>query len=385
MWQRIALLGATGSIGKQTVDVLKRSNMLDRVVALSANSNVDALLEISKLCPNASLCIADDNSYAELKRMSNKKVYGGIEGIKDMLSDQEPDLTVVSVSGAAGFLITIASIQNTTKRICLATKEALVIGGKFVKERLKKYSIELLPIDSEHSAIFQLLLGEKNSSIKRLVLTASGGALRDHPIEKFDEVRINDVLKHPVWSMGKRITIDSATMVNKAFEVVEAHHLFELEKERIDVTIHREGLVHSLVEFVDGSIKLHAGYPDMRIPISYSIFFPDRMEFENDRHIEIGLLKNLTFEPPDPKRYPAFFMIHDLFEMPSSAWIVYNAADEVAVQKFLEGKIRFTDISRLISSVVERFDHFEPKEPNEVMLIDQKARKLAEEEVERWA
>jgi len=384
MWQKIALFGATGSIGKQTVDVLKKANMLDKVIAFSANSDVNSLVELSKLCPNASLCITEIDSYKKLKEITDKKVYRGLEGVKEMLEDLKPDLTIVSVSGAAGFEITLEAIKNTTKRVCLATKEALVIGGKFIKKALKKYRIELLPIDSEHSAIFQLLLGEKNSFIKRIILTASGGALRDYPLEKLDEVRVEDVLKHPVWKMGKRITIDSATMVNKAFEVIEAHHLFELEKDRIDAVIHREGLIHSLVEFVDGNIKLHAGYPDMRIPISYSIFFPNRMEFENDRHIDIRLLKNLSFESPDPKRYPAFFMAYDLFNMPSSAWVVYNAADEVAVQKFLEGKIKFTDIFKLISLTVEKFDHFEPEAPDEILFIDRQTRELAEKEVRKW-
>ncbi|MDI3472586.1 MAG: 1-deoxy-D-xylulose-5-phosphate reductoisomerase [Thermotogaceae bacterium] len=381
MWNKIALLGATGSIGTQTLDVLKKNQMLDKVVLLSAYRNLDALNRISAICPNATLCLMDEH----LPLKENVELYSGFEGLVEALEKLKPDLTIVAVSGAAGFKIALESIKNTTRRVCLATKEALVIGGKFVKQELKERGIELLPIDSEHSALFQLLLNENVGSVNKIILTASGGALRDYPLEKFDSVSAKDVLKHPVWNMGRRITVDSATMVNKAFEVIEAHHLFDVEIDKITAMIHREGLIHSMVEFVDGSIKLHVGYPDMRIPISYSIFFPNRMKFDADLHIDFKLLEKLHLEEPSPERYPAFFMVYDLFKMPSSGWIVYNASDEVAVQKFLDGKIKFTDIFKLISKTIERFDHFEPETPEEVVSIDLQARKMAEEEVEKWA
>ena len=384
MWQKIALLGATGSIGIQTLNVLKRSRMLDNIVLLSANTNVKSLVEISRNCPNSSLCVTGIDSRRFFKEQTNKDIYFGFEGLKEALERLKPDLTIVAVSGAAGFKITLESIKNTKNRVCLATKEALVIGGKFVKREVKKSGIELLPIDSEHSALFQLLLNESNDSVKRIILTASGGSLRDCPLEKLSEVSVEDVLRHPVWNMGKRITVDSSTMVNKAFEIIEAHHLFDLEVEKISALIHREGLIHSMVEFVDGSIKLHAGYPDMRIPISYSIFFPDRMEFDAGLHVDVKILSNLSFDIPTLDRYPAFFMVYDLFKMPSSSWVVYNAADEVAVQKFLEGRIRFIDIHRLIDKTVEKFDHFEPQNPEEILIIDQQARNIAEEEVKKW-
>jgi 1-deoxy-D-xylulose-5-phosphate reductoisomerase len=291
-----------------------------------------------------------------------------------MLEALKPDITMVAVSGFSGLRAVLSSLEHS-KRVCLANKESLVCGGFLVKKKLKEKRTELIPVDSEHSAIFQVIEPE----VEKVVLTASGGALRDWEISKIDRARPEDVLRHPVWNMGARITVDSATMVNKAFEVLEAMELFELPFEKIEVKIHREGLVHGAVVLPDGNVKMVVSPPDMRIPISYALFYPRRVALEPFFLRTISL----SFEDPDPEKYPAFFLLKEIKDS-YALRTAFNAADEVAVEAFLKGRIRFGGIHRVIEKTLEEFQGYpQPRTLDDVERIHFEAIKKAER-VTEW-
>ena len=349
----VVIVGATGSIGTQTLDVLKKLKSF-KLVGITYHRNEELAMRIKKENPDVRVV-----STAE-----------GTQEFEEMMHELKPDITVLAASGFAGLELALKAIPHT-RRLALANKESLVCGGKVLKREMEKFGVELVPIDSEHSAIFQLI----EERIVRIALTASGGALRDWPLEKLPEAKPSDVLKHPVWSMGKRITVDSATMFNKALEVLEAMELFDLERKDIDVYVHREGMVHGMVFLRDGTVKLNVFKADMRIPIAYSLTYPDRL-FE---YGEFPDFSKLTFEEVSRERYPVFFLIDEIWNS-YSLRTAFNAADEVAVEAFLKGKIKFTDIHRVIEKVLEKVEDEEPKSFEELKEIDEKARRLACEE-----
>ncbi len=348
MKQRIALLGSTGSIGCQTLDIVRRHPDIFTVETLTAARSWQTLAAQAREFEPDSVVIADKSFYPQLKSALSDmpvKVYAGDDAVRQVSGGGNVDVVVNAIVGYAGLEPTVEAV-NKGKKLALANKESLVVAGGLVMRLAAENEAPILPIDSEHSAILQCLVGEV-SPVKRLIITASGGALRDLPASRLDEVTPERALRHPNWSMGAKITIDSATLVNKGFEVIEAHHLFGLPADKIDVTLHAQSVVHSMVEFEDGAIKAQIGSPDMRLPIQYALFFPQRPELADGR-FDFGDFLSLTFENVDRVKYPALDIAYDCLRRAGNRGCVMNAANEVAVAAFLKGEIRFTDIVRTI-------------------------------------
>ncbi|WP_129409648.1 1-deoxy-D-xylulose-5-phosphate reductoisomerase [Marinitoga lauensis] len=365
---RIAITGVTGSIGTQALEVLEFLREKDyefELVGVSAGSNKEKMIEIIKKWKPEYAALEN----VELESFNKTKILTGIDSTIEMLEKSKPDFVLVATGGAIGIKHTLKAIE-VSKRIGLANKESIVCGGNMLLEYAKENNTEIIPVDSEHSALFQLKLGDIKPS--KIIITASGGALRDWPIDKLNEVTVKDVLNHPVWSMGKRITVDSATMVNKGLEVIEAYHLFNLKKEDIDVLINRNSHIHAIVGYPDGVMKFHYGVPSMKIPIAYSITYPERIyEYE----FPDLTLEPIKFERVDYNRYPALKLAFDILGN-QLLQIVYNAADEVAVQLFLEGKIKYTEIYKLIYQSIDEFinKNIEINEFSDIILTDEKVK-----------
>lgn len=348
MKQRIALLGSTGSIGRQTLDIVRRHPDMFSVETLTASRSWQTLASQAREFEPDSVVIADKSFYLPLKEALADlpvKVYAGDDAVRQVAGRGNVDVVVNAIVGYAGLEPTVEAVKNG-KKLAMANKESLVVAGQIVMRLAAENKAPILPIDSEHSAILQCLVGE-TSPVKRLIITASGGALRDLPASEFGSVTPERALRHPNWNMGAKITIDSATLVNKGFEVIEAHHLFGLPAEKIDVTLHAQSVVHSMVEFEDGVIKAQMGSPDMRLPIQYALFFPARPELPDGR-FDFGDFLSLTFEPVDRVKYPALDIAYDCLRRAGNRGCVMNAANEVAVAAFLARRIGFGDIVRTI-------------------------------------
>ncbi|WP_245612678.1 1-deoxy-D-xylulose-5-phosphate reductoisomerase [Kosmotoga pacifica] len=370
--KRLAIIGSTGSIGRQTLEVV--NDLRDyKVVALSCGHNFSLFRkQLMKFKPDYAATLGDAVYLRE--EFPETIFFFGADGIEEMLEAAMPDAVVNGASGAVGLRYSLKAIE-TSKRLCLANKESLVCGGKLLIEKAVQRGVEIIPVDSEHSGIFQLMIGD--SRPEKIFITASGGALRDYPLEQIEEATLEEVLKHPTWSMGKRITIDSATMVNKGLEVIEAHYLFNYEEKDILTYICRNSLIHGGAIYRDGVIKLHVGEADMKIPIAYSLSYPVRTY--SSPHIKLDRL-TLSLEEIDYRRYPALKLAREITGVPSKQ-IAYNAADEVAVKYFEKGAIKFGDIFRIIYRVVEKVFEASPHNFDEVLEIDRFSRKLAEREV----
>jgi 1-deoxy-D-xylulose-5-phosphate reductoisomerase len=360
--KRIALLGSTGSIGQQTLDVVRWHPDQFQVVALVAarpSSIFDA--QVTEFCPRVT-CLTERD---------------GTNRLTDIACDPGVDLIVVATSGTVGFSPTIAALQEG-KPVALANKETLIMAGHLVTEAARATGAPLLPIDSEHSAIWQCLQGEEpwSERVGRLLLTASGGAFRDRPVSSLSDVTPEDALKHPTWTMGKKITIDSATLMNKGLEVIEAHWLFGIGFDRIDVVIHHQSVIHSLVEFVDGSVKGQLGLPDMRLPIQYAMAHPRRLSTPVDR-LDLASLSQLTFAPVDAEKYPCLALAYTAGRQGGTYPTVLNAANEIAVARFLGNDLPFMSIANLIDAALQ--DHMARQSPSleEVQEADAWARNFA--------
>jgi len=360
MRKKIALLGSTGSIGRQTLEVIRSLNKNSKhftVVALAAGENIKLLAEQIREFKPLLVSIKNKEVLDLLQRElggQKVKLLHGEAGLKEIAACQEADLVINGLVGAIGLLPTLEAIK-AGKNIGLANKESLVIGGHLIREELKQSNSRIIPIDSEHSAIFQLLQAacriSNGDEVLRIILTASGGALRNRPLEELDTVTPEEVLAHPNWEMGPRITVDSATLVNKGFEVIEAHWLFDMPYDQIEVLIHPQAVVHGLIELKDGSIIGQMSYPDMRIPIKYALTYPDRSKISGSTlNLNLKGLA-LTFAEVDPQRYPAFRYIVEAGKVGGTLPAALNAADEVLVEKFLKREIRFTDIARGLEKV----------------------------------
>ena len=354
MKQRIALLGSTGSIGVQTLDIVRENPEQFEITALVANRNWEQLaaqaIEFDADC----VVIGDEQYYTSLKEAlatTDVKVYAGAKAMEEVAAASNVDVVVNALVGYAGLLPTVAAVKQG-KKIALANKETLVVGGELVMRLAAEHRAPILPVDSEHSAIFQCLVGEQ-SPVRRLILTASGGAFRDTPIEDLGRMTAAEALRHPNWSMGAKITIDCATMVNKGFEVIEARWLFGTPADQISVLIHPQSIVHSMVEFEDGAIKAQLGTPDMHIPISYALLFPNRARLASER-FDFVANPTLTFAEPDRVKYPALDIAYDCMRRGGTAACVMNGANEVAVAAFLGGKCRFTDITASIEYALRK-------------------------------
>jgi 1-deoxy-D-xylulose-5-phosphate reductoisomerase len=343
--ERISILGSTGSIGVQTLDIVRRNPERFSVTALVAHSRWQELATQAREFGVERVVIGDERHYASLKealRDTSIEVAAGSDAIIDIARDEHCDTIVNSLVGYSGLHPTYAAIE-AGKRIALANKETLVVGGDVIMSAAKRRGVEILPIDSEHSAIMQCLEGERRDSVRNLIITCSGGALRDLTIDELRGVTAEQALKHPQWSMGAKITIDSATLVNKGFEVIEARWLFDVEPSKIKVVIHPQSIVHSMVEFTDGSVKAQLGSADMHTPISYALLYPDRAT-EPMEQFSILDYPTLTFAAPDRVKYPALDIAYECLERGGTAACTMNGSNEVAVAAFLKGKCGYLDI-----------------------------------------
>lgn len=354
MKQRLALLGSTGSIGQQTLDCVRAHPDELEITALTANSNWELLARQAVEFDPDCVVIADKRYYRSLcEALASQpvKVYCGQEAIEQIVANENIDTVVNALVGYAGMMPSVASIR-AGKRLALANKESLVVAGDFIMKLALEHKVPILPIDSEHSAIFQSLAGEC-SPIYRLIITASGGPFLNTPIDQLPFVTPAQALNHPNWSMGAKITIDSSTLVNKGFEVIEAHHLFGVEAERIDVLVHPQSIVHSMVEFDDGAIKAQLGTADMHLPIQYALFYPRRLATRRER-FDFASNPQLTFAEVDRHKFPALDLAYDCIRRGGNSACIMNAANEVAVAAFLDGRIRYTEIVEYIISALEQ-------------------------------
>lgn len=346
--KKIAILGSTGSIGTQALDIARSLPDLIEVEVLTANSNADLLIQQAlEFNPNH-VVIADEAKYTQVKEAlatTDIKVFAGHKSIVELMSVTSADTVLTAMVGYSGLLPTVAAIKNK-KRIALANKETLVVAGDLITKLCAEYQVEIIPVDSEHSAIFQCLTGEDLSSIEKVILTASGGPFRGKDATYLANVTKAQALKHPNWSMGAKITIDSATLMNKGLEVIEAKWLFGLTPNQIDVVVHPQSIIHSMVQFTDGSIKAQMGLPDMKLPIHYAFFFPKRVNTNFERYT-FNPINTLTFEPPDLKTFTNLQLAFDALHKKGNMACVLNAANEVAVEAFLKDKISFLDIARV--------------------------------------
>lgn len=346
--KNLIILGSTGSIGTQTLDIVRQHPRDFKVFALTANSNIDLLKkQVEEFSPSV-VAVADKEKADKLE--VDVEVFKGEESLQKICSSDEGDFVVNSLVGNVGILPTLAAIKKG-KTVGLANKETLVSAGETVMREAKKHNVSILPIDSEHSAIFQCIQGNDSKAVKRILLTASGGPFLNYSKEDLEKVSVEQALSHPTWSMGKKITVDSATMMNKGFEVIEAIHLFDVPIGKIDVVIHPESVVHSMVEFIDHSTIAQLSLPDMRLPIQYALFYPRRVA-NMLRPLE---LSNLTFRKPDMEKYPCLALAFKAVKIGGTMPAVMNAANDVLVSKFLSGKIRFLDIAEGISDIMERY------------------------------
>ncbi|CAM3937454.1 1-deoxy-D-xylulose-5-phosphate reductoisomerase [Paenibacillus alkaliterrae] len=376
--KKISILGSTGSVGTQTLDIIAHDPERYKVVALSAGSNVDLIIEQAKQFKPAIVSLASkmDADAVKPHLPAGTRVVYGEEGLIEVAAGTEADIVVTAIVGSRGLPATLAAI-HAGKTIGLANKETLVTAGHIVMERAKQRNVKILPIDSEHSAIFQCLNGENRQAVKQITLTASGGSFRDRSREQLEGVTVAEALNHPNWSMGAKITIDSATMVNKGLEVIEARWLFDVTYEQIDVIIHPESIIHSYVEFSDHSIIAQLGLPDMRIPIQYALSHPERNATPTNR-LQLAEIGKLHFREMDFARYPCLRLAFECGRMGQSAPTVFNAANEVAVARFLKGEIAFLDIERILETVLGKHEVSDLNDLQMIAEVDAWARRLAE-------
>lgn len=380
MAKKISVLGSTGSIGIQTLDVARNLNL--EVLGLTANSNIDLLEKQAREFRPLVVAVNSEEQACELgDRLKDLKteVLSGAEGIKKAAVIEKADTVVAAIVGIAGLVPTLAAIE-AGKDIALANKETLVTAGDLVMNLAKKKNVKILPVDSEHSAIFQCLIGNNNKDVSKIILTASGGPFRGRKLDQLSKVTSKDALKHPNWVMGSKITIDSATLMNKGLEVIEAKWLFGLELEQIQVMVHPQSVIHSMVEYNDGSVIAQLGSPDMRIPIQYALTYPGRCGNSFNR-LNLLEIKNLTFEEPDLKTFSCLELAFEALKSGGTMPVVLNAANEVAVGLFLKERIGFLDIPRIIEKVMGK--HAVNIKPglDDIIEVDRWARKTVEKEM----
>ena len=380
--RRVSVLGATGSIGCSTLDLIGREVEKYEVVALTANRNVDDLVALSKRHRPELAVIADAGLYGELKdRLAGTGIAAaaGASGLIEA-AERPADWTMAAIVGAAGLRPTLAALEQKGV-VALANKECLVVGGELFMRRVEETGATLLPVDSEHSAAFQALAGAEPESIERIVLTASGGPFRTWSLDQLERATPEEALRHPNWRMGPKVTIDSSTLMNKALELIEAFHLFPVAADQLDVVVHPQSVVHCLVHYRDGSVLAQMSAPDMRTPISYSLAWPSRMQTPCER-LDLTKLATLTFEAPDEARFPALGLARRVMASGGTAGAVLNAANEVAVEAFLDRRLGFAGIARLVRRVIDEADRRglvrQPRDLDDLVATDHEARHLAQ-------
>jgi len=378
--KRLSILGSTGSIGKSTLSIVTQFPGLYQVEALAAGTNLDLLAQqIDQFKPKC-VCVLDEHHANQLKKMVDRpiEILHGPSGYESIGAYETVDIVVSAIVGAAGLNPTISAIR-AGKDIALANKETLVMAGEIVMHAIKQNNVRLLPVDSEHSAIFQCLKGHRRKDMSHILLTASGGPFRCKDLSEFENIRPEDALKHPTWNMGKKITIDSATLMNKGLEVIEAHFLFQAPVSDIQVVVHPQSIVHSMVAFCDGSVIAQLGIPDMKGAIAYALSYPKRLPL-NQPVPDFFALKHLDFEAPDLNKFPCLALAFNACEKGQTYPSVLNAANEIAVAAFLDGQISFMDIPRLIEKSLEQHSPSQTMDLQHVLDADQWARNV----VTRW-
>ncbi|HOH75184.1 MAG TPA: 1-deoxy-D-xylulose-5-phosphate reductoisomerase [Paludibacteraceae bacterium] len=375
--KQIAILGSTGSIGTQALEVIAAHPDKFEVYAITANNSVDLLIEQAVRFQPEMVIIANEQHYAYIKKALKNypiKVYAGVKAICEMVELPSVDVVLTAMVGYAGLLPTIHAVK-AGKRIALANKETLVVAGEIICDLAQQYRSAIIPVDSEHSAIFQCLIGEQNASVEKIILTASGGPFRQKTYDELRQVTTRDALKHPNWEMGAKITIDSASLMNKGFEVIEAKWLFGLKPSQIEVLIHPQSIIHSMVQFVDGSVKAQIGLPDMKLPIQYAFAFPQRIE-NNYPRLDFTQYARFDFQQPDTSKFRNLAFAYDAMEKGGTMPCVLNAANEVVVAAFLEEKIGFLHMSDIIEKTMQTASWIAKPTYEDYVSADKQAREL---------
>ncbi|MFN3075297.1 MAG: 1-deoxy-D-xylulose-5-phosphate reductoisomerase [Alphaproteobacteria bacterium] len=375
----VTILGATGSIGESTVDLILRHPDRYRVEALAAHSRVERLAELARLLRPRFVAVADPNAGPALREAlagTGVIVGAGPEAVVEA-AEYPSDWVMAAIVGAAGLKPTLAAIRRGAT-VALANKEAMVCAGDLVMAEVHNHGATLLPVDSEHNAIFQVFEGTAPERIEKLILTASGGPFRDRDLEYMSRVTPAQAVAHPNWSMGAKISVDSATMMNKGLELIEAHHLFRMPETRIDILVHPQSVVHSLVAYIDGSVLAQLGSPDMRTPIAYALGWPERIHTPSPR-LDLAAVGNLEFRSPDPVRFPSLRLARQALQSGGSAPTILNAANEVAVQRFLSGVIGFLSIAEVVERTLQSVPSVVPVSVDDVLEMDGRARRVADE------
>lgn len=384
--QNLAILGSTGSIGTQTLDVVAANPDLFAVYAITANNNVDLLIKQARTFHPEAVVVANEAHYNTLREALTDlpiKVFAGSDAVAQVAALPSVDTVVTAMVGYAGLKPTIEAVK-AGKRIALANKETLVVAGELVTRLVQQHHAAILPVDSEHGAIFQCLVGENADEVEKIILTASGGPFRNKSCEELASVTAKDALRHPTWQMGAKITIDSASLMNKGFEVIEAKWLFGLRPEQIDVVIHPQSIIHSMVQYRDGSIKAQLGVPDMRLPIEYALTFPQRRQTNFER-LNFTKCSQLTFEQPDPTRFRNLALAFEAMRRGGNMPCALNAANEIAVDAFLHERIGFLQMSNLIETVLERTTFIATPSYNDYVACDTETRQLARELIAHYS
>ncbi|HLE32439.1 MAG TPA: 1-deoxy-D-xylulose-5-phosphate reductoisomerase [Bacteroidota bacterium] len=376
--RNIAVLGSTGSIGRNSLEVIKGLPDRFRVTYLTANKNTDLLAQQIRIFKPRGVVVLDENRASALKNQMNGSVefLTGVHGLKEVVRRDDVDIVISSLVGFAGLEPTIEAIRHH-KTVALANKETLVAAGQLITALLREYGVQLIPIDSEHSAILQCLQGEDPARIARLILTASGGPFLNKPLQEFGSITVDQALHHPNWQMGRKITVDSATLMNKGLEVIEAHWLFGLPAQKIDVVIHPQSIIHSMVEFVDGSVKAQLGIPDMKLPIQYALTFPDRFPMNGER-LSFPKLQSMTFSEPDRNKFRCLQLAYDALSRGGTLPAAMNAANEVAVEAFLTKRITFKRIPEVIENAMTTHKTISSPELPDIIEADRLTRQHAE-------
>ncbi len=375
--KQIAILGSTGSIGTQALEVIAAHPDKFEVYAITANNSVELLIEQAVRFQPEMVIIANEQHYAYIKKALENypiKVYAGVKAICEMVELPSVDVVLTAMVGYAGLLPTIHAVK-AGKRIALANKETLVVAGEIICDLAQQYRSAIIPVDSEHSAIFQCLIGEQNASVEKIILTASGGPFRQKTYDELRQVTTRDALKHPNWEMGAKITIDSASLMNKGFEVIEAKWLFGLKPSQIEVLIHPQSIIHSMVQFVDGSVKAQIGLPDMKLPIQYAFAFPQRIK-NNYPRLDFAQYARFDFQQPDTSKFRNLAFAYDAMEKGGTMPCVLNAANEVVVAAFLEEKIGFLHMSDIIEKTMQTASWIAKPTYEDYVLADKQAREL---------
>ncbi len=374
----LSILGSTGSIGLSTLDVVRQHPEKFSISGLAAGKDVVTLAEQIKEFKPTAVSVMDADAAVKLRALLGDykpDIFYGIDGTIAVATIEETNMVVSAIVGAAGLIPTVSAIK-AGKHIALANKETLVVAGALVSDLVQKHKVQLLPVDSEHSAIFQSLQGHRREDVVRIILTASGGPFRNTSAEELKLVELEQALKHPQWTMGAKITIDSATMMNKGLEVIEAHWLFSMPAEKISVVVHPQSIIHSMVEYIDGCVMAQLGAPDMRAPIAYALSWPERCESGIQR-LDLTKIGTLTFEEPDMERFPALRLAFEALKAGRTCPAVLNAANEIAVAAFLEKKIRFTEIAETVDKTMQAHAPYTPVELDDYLQADRWARDTA--------